>query len=276
MAETFTVKADGSQPFTADQSMGTKKLTSLGAPTSAADAATKSYADALITSGISGTAGKLAKFTSANAIGNSNVAEDGSGNIGIGTTTPGARLDVVHDFNGITEAAVQNIDSGASALSRVSAGDAHLTSYSSGYADPSIASKQHLLAAGAGLIVDAAADIFFACGGDYSDVRMKLSATNLNSLVMVNSLKGANVASASTITPTGNVFHVTGTTTINTIDTTGINAGTTITLIFDGALTVSNAGNILPPGGAFVSTANDTLTLVYDGTSWFGAASSVN
>lgn len=109
------------------------------------------------------------------------------------------------------------------------------------------------------------------------------SGTTLNNRVIINSTgitslyKGADVASAGTITPTGNIFHVTGTGTVNTISTTGITAGTTLILIFDAGTTVTVAGNIKMSGGAnFAATADDTLTVVYDGTSWFEVSRSVN
>jgi hypothetical protein len=44
---TEIIAADGSRAFTADQSMGGFKLTSLGTPTAAADASTKGYVDAV-------------------------------------------------------------------------------------------------------------------------------------------------------------------------------------------------------------------------------------
>ncbi len=84
---------------------------------------------------------------------------------------------------------------------------------------------------------------------------------------------GAAVASAATITPTGNTFHVTGTTNIDNV--TIMAAGTRITLIFDGILTVGDAGN-LKLAGAFVTTADDTLMLASDGTNWFEIARSIN
>ena len=87
---------------------------------------------------------------------------------------------------------------------------------------------------------------------------------------------GAAVASAATITPTGNVFHVTGTTTITSVSGTGIPAGTCITMIFDGALTVTDNNGTLNTAGNFVTTADDTLSLCYDGTNWRETARSVN
>lgn len=86
---------------------------------------------------------------------------------------------------------------------------------------------------------------------------------------------GSSVASASTITVTGNIFHVTGTTTITSVSGTGVTAGTTITIIFDGALTFTDGSN-LKLNGNFVTTADDTITLVYDGTNWHEVARSAN
>jgi hypothetical protein len=100
----------------------------------------------------------------------------------------------------------------------------------------------------------------------------------VNSAGVTSLYHGAAVASASTITPTGNLFHVTGTTGITAISTTGITAGTEITIIFDASLTVTNAAGSLMLAGAanFSATADDTLTLVYDGTKWREKCRSVN
>ncbi len=87
--------------------------------------------------------------------------------------------------------------------------------------------------------------------------------------------KGGNVASAAAITPTGNVFHVTGTTTITSITATNVTAGTCLTIIFDGALTFTDGSN-LKLAGNFVTTADDTISLCYDGTSFFETARSQN
>lgn len=86
---------------------------------------------------------------------------------------------------------------------------------------------------------------------------------------------GANVASAAAIVPTGNVFHVTGTTTITSVTATGIEGGTEIMIIFDGILTFTNGSN-LKLAGNFVTSALDTITLVWDGSFWHEKCRSVN
>jgi hypothetical protein len=85
---------------------------------------------------------------------------------------------------------------------------------------------------------------------------------------------GEAVASAATITPTGNVFHVTGTTNIDNVTIMG--AGTTITIIFDGVLTVGDGTGNLKLTAGFTTSADDTLTLASDGTNWLEVARAVN
>jgi hypothetical protein len=97
----------------------------------------------------------------------------------------------------------------------------------------------------------------------------------INAKGLINHYSGAAVASAATITPTGNLFHVTGTTNITSVSGTGVTAGTKITIIFDGALTFTDGSN-LKLAGNFVTTADDTITLVYDGTNWYEVSRSVN
>lgn len=84
---------------------------------------------------------------------------------------------------------------------------------------------------------------------------------------------GGNVASAATITPTGNSCHVTGTTNITNM--TVLAAGTMVTLIFDDVLTFTD-GNNLKLAGNFVTTADDTITLMSDGSNWYEVARSIN
>lgn len=88
-------------------------------------------------------------------------------------------------------------------------------------------------------------------------------------------LNGANVASAATITPTGNQFHVTGTTTITSIAAGTMAAGTTIKIIFDGALTLTDGGN-LKLAGNFTTSTDATITLTYDGTNFYEMSRSTN
>lgn len=102
--------------------------------------------------------------------------------------------------------------------------------------------------------------------------RAGTSATAINYLIG----GGAAVASATALpVPTGNVFHVTGTTTITSITSTNFANGAVITLIFDGILTFTDGSN-LKLAGNFVTTADDTITLVYDGSNWYEVARSVN
>lgn len=86
---------------------------------------------------------------------------------------------------------------------------------------------------------------------------------------------GAPVASAAAIVPSGNLFHVTGTTTITSVTGTNIIAGTIITIIFDGILTFTDGSN-LKLAGNFVTSADDTITLRWDGSNWYEVCRSVN
>ena len=111
-----------------------------------------------------------------------------------------------------------------------------------------------------------------AGGGDGTarTTRVKVTPAGLTSLY-----NGDPVASAASIVPSGNLFHVTGTTDITSITSTDVTAGTRITIIFDDALTFTD-GNNLKLAGNFTTSADDTITLVYDGTSWFEVSRSAN
>lgn len=90
---------------------------------------------------------------------------------------------------------------------------------------------------------------------------------------------GANVAAANDLTLgiDGNMFHITGATQINAITVANWSAGSEVRLIFDSTPTVKHntAGGggtaklILNGAADLVAAANNTLTLGYDGTSWF-------
>lgn len=85
-----------------------------------------------------------------------------------------------------------------------------------------------------------------------------------------------SIASASTLAiPNGQrVATITGTTGVTNITATG-HSGAVVTLIFSGALTVTDGGN-LRLAGNFTTTADDTLTLACDGTNWHEVARSAN
>ena len=98
--------------------------------------------------------------------------------------------------------------------------------------------------------------------------------------------KGSDIASADTITlgNDGNYFDITGTTTIHHIDNSGWQTGSMVTLQFDASVTVthnsgtptgSEASLLLSGAGNLSATAHDTLTLVYDGTTWREVARTV-
>jgi len=87
---------------------------------------------------------------------------------------------------------------------------------------------------------------------------------------------GAAVASHATdIVPTGRAFHVTGTATVMTIATNVNQKGLVITLIADAAFTITDDSN-LKLNGDWTPDADDTLTLLSDGTNWFETARSPN
>jgi hypothetical protein len=97
--------------------------------------------------------------------------------------------------------------------------------------------------------------------------------------------QGANVASAGNVTlgGDGNVFIITGTTTINCIDTAGWTAGSFVVLEFSGALTItdnsgacSGTNKAINIGAAYTTSADDTLAIMYDGTNWKEFGRSVN
>lgn len=86
---------------------------------------------------------------------------------------------------------------------------------------------------------------------------------------------GAAVASAATITATGNLFHVTGTTNITSISGTNVVAGTCIKIIFDGILTFTDGSN-LKLATSFTTSADDVWAGCYDGANWYESSRSVN
>ena len=85
----------------------------------------------------------------------------------------------------------------------------------------------------------------------------------------LNEAKGTSIASASTTNigaATGNLIHITGTTTITAFDT--VQAGTTRKVIFDDILTLThNATSLILPGGSNITTdAGDSALFVSEGS----------
>src|SRR3990167_8559322 len=121
---------------------------------------------------------------------------------------------------------------------------------------------------------------FVDANGDLVDASNLVFAAATTGLQVVSArlqgAKGADVASGANITlgNDGNMFDITGITTITTIASTNWQAGSIIVLQFDGSLTVSHnvagtGASILLAGAAnFSATANDVLQLIYDGTTW--------
>lgn len=100
----------------------------------------------------------------------------------------------------------------------------------------------------------------------------------------INEAKGANIASATTTNiwaTDGNLVHITGTTTITSFGTAP-QAGASRTLIFDGALTLTNGANLILPGAANITTeAGDVAIVTSDTTTqhrirYFRAASNIS
>lgn len=83
-----------------------------------------------------------------------------------------------------------------------------------------------------------------------------------------------SIAAATALTlPPGDVLTITGNTNITSI--TASYAGRRVTLIFTGTPTVTDGSN-LKLAGNLVATADDTLSLICDGTNWVETARSVN
>ena len=83
-----------------------------------------------------------------------------------------------------------------------------------------------------------------------------VALTGSNLTGPVNANKASTLTAAATVSigsATGEYIHITGSTTITAFDT--IQAGTERTVVFDGALTLTNNANIILPGAANITTA---------------------
>jgi len=100
-------------------------------------------------------------------------------------------------------------------------------------------------------------------GGNVS-ITEDLTVTGAISTGDFSMTKGSDVASASALTlGVGNIFDVTGTTTITSIATKGV--GTMVVLQFDGALTLTHhATNLILPGAANITTYAGYVAALYE------------
>ena len=75
--------------------------------------------------------------------------------------------------------------------------------------------------------------------------------------------------------PVGNFFVITGTSYIDEIAAASSREGRMVILKFASTAGMAD-GNNLKIAGDFFSTANDTITLICDGTDWYEISRSVN
>ena len=90
---------------------------------------------------------------------------------------------------------------------------------------------------------------------------------------------GANVPSAITVSPSGNIFTMNaGTNNVVIIDGSGIQAGTFITIICQSPpFQFTTGGNLHLQGNVnFTTSTNATITFVWSGSAWFEVCRSVN
>ena len=91
---------------------------------------------------------------------------------------------------------------------------------------------------------------------------------SIQAIVRREQAQGASIASSSTVAiganTDGNYIHITGTTTITSFGT--VAAGIERTVVFDGALTLTNSASIILHGGANITTApGDVAQFISEG-----------
>ena len=93
--------------------------------------------------------------------------------------------------------------------------------------------------------------------------------------VLANCPAGTSWAAAKLSTGTGAAVASATALPIPTVNATNFSAGDVVTLIFDGILTFTDGSN-LKIAGNMTTSADDTITLAFDGTNWYEVARSVN
>ena len=114
-------------------------------------------------------------------------------------------------------------------------------------------------------------------GNTYKDVSASelvgFSGTNNRVYDKATNLRTESSASTITLADNADHFAVTGTTTINSIAASYI--GRIVSFRFLDSLIVNDGGN-LKLAGTFVTTSNDTLTLICEGATWYELSRSIN
>lgn len=111
---------------------------------------------------------------------------------------------------------------------------------------------------------------YIGSNNDFGDYAAGNSVTNNTNKTAPN-LTGADPLN---LPARGEFFVVTGNTGFGTLN--GGWAGRRVTLKFTGTPTISDGGSSMKLAGNFVATADDTLSLIHDGTAWFETARSAN
>ena len=209
---------------------------STGSGTGNAVSAIHFYISSVLSSGsINQSLNEVARFT-------------GAGYLGINSTTPQFYLDV----NGSTRIAGSNgLYFGGT------------TTSASDYSHSIYNSSGNLIIQPR---VDAVSAITFESAGNNIVANINTTNQSLEAGLWFKKSKGANVASATTITPTAMIFHVTGTTTIATLNVPYASWTGQLFLIPDGLWSTTTGGNIALGSTAVV---NKVLVMTYDGTFWY-------
>ena len=114
------------------------------------------------------------------------------------------------------------------------------------------------------------------CVGNATNNFRRGNLCNVNGRVWGNDFdEPVTKASAATVTLTenGNYYNITGTTNITSVTASWV--GRVVTLMFSGVLDFTDGSN-LKLAGTMTTSADDTITLVCDGTNWIEIARSAN
>jgi hypothetical protein len=281
------IKRNGGTVFTADQSMGGFKLTSLGTPTDATDAATKAYVDAAAGGGISGI--PMTFFAS------TVDGDPGAGGIRLSHATPASAVSMFVDD--VEAADGTNIRDLIAALANVIGAQVRLQSKSADENWIVYKVGSYTSATGYGkltglTVVDSSTTVTFpTTAGDLIlsiDIGQpkdlgNQSLTNARCITYAAEVDNGNSGAADTVDWTAGQTQkstLTGNCTFAFTAPPGV-CGLSLKLIQDatGSRTVTWPGSVIWVGGSAptLSTAPaavDIISLYYDGTNYYGSTGS--